>query len=275
MPRIKTLKTCAFCSKQVYRIAGHDLCANCYYREKRNGTPAYTKVRKTCKIEGCDDLSHSQGLCNKHLSRLKKHGIAEHERFDRWGHASKHPLAHVYYHMRRTYAREVDPEWISNFWKFVEDVGERPGDNHRFRRINKSLPFQKSNVRWEAPMLDVPLRSREDAAGYARAHRAARPDWYRDQHLRKTYGKSLAWFDATFAEQNGGCAICGGTEIALDWASGLPRQLSVDHCHANGHVRGLLCKACNTALGAFRDDPTILRTAIAYLEKHALPPPEK
>lgn len=33
-------------------------------------------------------------------------------------------------------------------------------------------------------------------------------------------------------------------------------------------VRGLLCKLCNAALGAFQDDLTTLKEAIKYIEKH-------
>ena len=59
--------------------------------------------------------------------------------------------------------------------------------------------------------------------------------------------------------QNGRCAICGRPETE---AGGL----AVDHCHATGKVRGLLCTLCNTALGKFRDRTDILRAAIRYLE---------
>jgi hypothetical protein len=41
----------------------------------------------------------------------------------------------------------------------------------------------------------------------------------------------------------------------------------VDHCHATGEVRGLLCSACNASLGGFRDSPQLMLQAIAYIGK--------
>lgn len=73
----------------------------------------------------------------------------------------------------------------------------------------------------------------------------------------KRYGITSAQYDAIWAQQGGRCAIC-------DEAEG-KRQLSVDHDHETGAIRGLLCMLCNMGIGALRDDPDRLAAAMAYL----------
>jgi hypothetical protein len=78
-------------------------------------------------------------------------------------------------------------------------------------------------------------------------------------HREKRYGLEPGQFERLLAEQDGKCAIC---------REECPRQfeLSVDHCHVTGTVRGLLCQNCNAALGMFKDDPALLARAIDYLK---------
>lgn len=75
--------------------------------------------------------------------------------------------------------------------------------------------------------------------------------------LLSKYGLTIAEYDSLTLEQGGVCAICQ-QETAV---------LAVDHCHATGRVRGLLCTPCNQGLGFFRDSPERLQRAINYLTK--------
>jgi len=80
-------------------------------------------------------------------------------------------------------------------------------------------------------------------------------------HLQR-YGITVEQYKAMVDEQEGLCAICGTSEPG-EWFT----RLVVDHCHSTGKVRGLLCAKCNRGLGQFKDNPQMLRSAIAYLEK--------
>ena len=80
----------------------------------------------------------------------------------------------------------------------------------------------------------------------------------RDYHLRARYGITSADVDAMVERQGGTCAVCDG------------KPEHVDHDHATGKVRGILCFNCNQALGNARDDIAVLRGLINYLRLHRL-----
>lgn len=93
----------------------------------------------------------------------------------------------------------------------------------------------------------------------------------RQYHLRTTYGMTVEEYDAMFAAQGGVCAIC--KTYPKQSKSGRNRNLSVDHCHATGKIRGLLCYHCNHILGNALENIERLRAAISYLEKYSDAPP--
>lgn len=80
-----------------------------------------------------------------------------------------------------------------------------------------------------------------------------------DAYVVKTYGLRPGQYAEIYAAQGGRCYIC-------ERATGATRRLAVDHDHASGYVRGLLCKPCNRMLGLARDDVEFFRRAIAYLD---------
>jgi hypothetical protein len=74
-------------------------------------------------------------------------------------------------------------------------------------------------------------------------------------HLRRKYGLTLQEFADMSASQDHACFLC--QEV---------KRLAVDHSHTTGKVRGLLCWNCNTAMGKFKHDPSLLRAAADYIE---------
>ncbi|MFJ9131298.1 endonuclease VII domain-containing protein [Streptomyces sp. NPDC102340] len=90
--------------------------------------------------------------------------------------------------------------------------------------------------------------------------------WLKDQKsaMRRLYGLAYDRYLAMLEEQEYCCWICRDPfEIR---SSNLSPH--VDHCHTSSKVRGLLCRACNLALGHFKDDVHRLRAAIQYIELH-------
>lgn len=84
----------------------------------------------------------------------------------------------------------------------------------------------------------------------------------RERHLIRKYGMTQADYDRMFSAQGGQCAICNKTQ---------ERALDVDHCHATGLVRGLLCTNCNRMIGHAGDRADKLRAAANYLELSIVP----
>lgn len=83
--------------------------------------------------------------------------------------------------------------------------------------------------------------------------------------LQKVYGISLQEYNALLEQQHGVCAICEKPETQTHKKTKAIMNLSVDHDHTTGHVRGLLCKKCNMALGLFQDSRDLLQNADKYL----------
>lgn len=87
--------------------------------------------------------------------------------------------------------------------------------------------------------------------------------------LWKLYGLRLSDFRDLWERCGGKCEICG-SEMTNTLLDDKPRdratQAHIDHCHETGKVRGLLCAGCNIGLGNFKDDISLMESAIEYLK---------
>ena len=77
--------------------------------------------------------------------------------------------------------------------------------------------------------------------------------------LKRYYGITANQYYAMSTSQGDVCKICKGK-------CKTGRELSVDHCHTIGKIRGLLCSNCNSGLGSFKDNVELMAEGIKYLE---------
>lgn len=92
----------------------------------------------------------------------------------------------------------------------------------------------------------------------------------KDEALRRFFGINVQDFEIMHTKQNGLCAICRKPQPPRNRHGRiLEITLAVDHCHATGRIRGLLCDKCNFGIAHFQEDVEILKNAIAYLELHS------
>lgn len=229
---------CSNCGKKHF---ARGLCQACYYRLRRNGSVARKNVINSgkCSVEGCEREAFAKNLCQSHYNK------------------ADHPLKATWKLLRSRHPGDFPETWDS-FEQFLTDVGPRPNPKHQLRRLDASRPFSKENAEWLAPVGSDFRKGSwtpDQISSYGRA-------W----NLKKKFGISVQEYDLLLAKQGGVCAICGNKESHV-YKSGKPKELSVDHCHTNGNVRGLLCVKCNRGLGYFDDDIERINRAIDYLRK--------
>ena len=75
-----------------------------------------------------------------------------------------------------------------------------------------------------------------------------------------TYNLNPGEYEQRREKQKGLCAICCNADD----------NLFVDHDHASGFVRGLLCSQCNFMIGHSRDNPRSLARGILYLKQNGI-----
>ncbi len=109
-----------------------------------------------------------------------------------------------------------------------------------------------------------PERIREANKKSSRRYSERYPERRIEATMRFKYGIGLSEYAAMLERQGGGCAICGAPPYRK--GNGKRDVLCIDHCHAAGTVRGLLCDNCNKGIGCFSDDPDTLERAANYLK---------
>lgn len=136
-------------------------------------------------------------------------------------------------------------------------------NTHRWKERQSTQEYKsnKNNSRNEKYKNDPEFR--EKVKQKVREYNRKNPDKKLSQHLSE-FGLTIDDYNNMMSKQNNTCAICHEKgDMTKKY-----RQLSVDHDHTTGKVRGLLCSNCNFLLGHARDNIDILNNAINYLKEN-------
>jgi Recombination endonuclease VII len=231
---------------------------------------------KTCSENGCESQQAARGLCSKHYQRYRYRGQLE----DVAPEAAK-PCA------------QCGTEFTSRRWgaiycsKICNDRArssrareERGRAADRCTHCRGSMEGRRVDALFCSTLCGQAHRNARTAAERLTAKASRSPcrgcgepvspgrsrkamycsDVCKIRSRRhEAYGLTLVELQALLA-QHEQCAICRTT----DWGVKGPQ---VDHDHATGAVRGILCPLCNQGLGLFGDDAARLRAAADYLDR--------
>ena len=156
---------------------------------------------------------------------------------------------------------------LSEFHRDARRKSGRRGSCHKCcatytARRQKQHPekFRKTVAQWRAAN---PTRAHKIQAKYL----ANNPDTYWRSRLKCKFNMTPADYYRMLAQQDKVCGICGKPETRK--VKGTLCKLAIDHNHATGEVRGLLCSRCNLGLGVFNDSQQLLKAAHIWLERSA------
>ena len=111
--------------------------------------------------------------------------------------------------------------------------------------------------------------ARDAAVAAMRRWRHAHPE-HREKSriavLERTRKMTMDDFLAKAQQQEYRCMIC---RVSLEFRliRRCPNKACLDHDHGTGQNRDILCSRCNTAFGLFRENETILLSAVEYSRK--------
>lgn len=121
----------------------------------------------------------------------------------------------------------------------------------KWKKENKDKIREKSRI-WRGKNL-------KHLSTLARIRYNKNPQKELDRRRFKKYGITGEEFRTIIEKQGIRCPIC---------EKGIGKNLSVDHDHITGKIRGIICNKCNLAIGNAEDSPDRLRKMANYLEKN-------
>lgn len=127
-------------------------------------------------------------------------------------------------------------------------------DSSQFRKYRRSC--KECNNKWA---VEYHKKNKQKCYESNRRWRERNRDWQKNRDLKLKFGIDLSQYTEMLQKQDGVCAICHQEDPSF--------QLSVDHCHTTGKIRGLVCGNCNNkVLWTVENRRELIDRAIQYLE---------
>ena len=135
----------------------------------------------------------------------------------------------------------------------------KEGEIHRICRICRNADARKAARAAEAKYRAL---KKSDPTAWEKERRRRR-----EEALRRN-GWTLERFETLLVEQSNLCAICKAPLDINAKKNGTGNQAVADHEHTiPPKPREVLCGNCNLGIGNLKENPEIMRAAIAYVEK--------
>lgn len=132
---------------------------------------------------------------------------------------------------------------------------------HRAYRLRNKSKIKRDQAAYR-------VANRKKLVAYTAAWRKKNPDRMpalrRRYWLKRNYNLTVEGWNILFAAQGYRCAACKTYDPGRYWHT--------DHDHKTGRVRGILCAACNTAIGHAKDDLDRLMACAEYLRERNICP---
>ena len=157
--------------------------------------------------------------------------------------------------LRARAARKADPAKFAALgrkWR-REHPEQARAQSHksRLKRLDKIKVYQQAWVQ----------RNKDYLKKKGRAYYLENQTRIRHQVREYQLGLPKGTYAALLTRFGDACHICGKQPTN--------KALAIDHDHATGFVRGLLCCECNAGVGLLQDSLDVLKKAVSYLRKRA------
>lgn len=140
------------------------------------------------------------------------------------------------------------PRWCSTCRASQED--QRARERIAVRRCYKC----------QTPLPNAERKPGKAVCDTCRVDKRDRGREHEQRRRLRRYGITQEQYDKLLADQGNRCPGCATDDPGV-------KGWSIDHSHASGRVRALLCMRCNTMLGLADEDPTMLRRLADFAER--------